>query len=142
MALQLAARPGEALGALESTLADPRCVTLQRDPGFWADVERGAVAAALARPAARALVNDRAFRARLATIGAVSPEAGQHARIFELELAAALSEIGPRLASLRSDPAFAALRDDPALRASLERGNSFALLGDPRFRALLGRATR
>jgi len=142
MAVQLAARPGEALAALQQVVADPRSVALQRDAGFWQEVERGAVAAALARPAARQLVNDRAFRTRLATLGAVSPEAGTHARLFELELAAALSEIGPRLAALRSDPAFAELRDDPALLASLQSGNTLALLRDPRFRALLTRATR
>jgi hypothetical protein len=142
MAVQLAARPGEALAALRGVVADPRSVELQRDAGFWRDVERGAVATALARPAARALVNDRAFRTRLATIGAVSPEAAGQARLFELELAAALSEIGPRLTAIRSDPAFAALRDDPALRVSLQGGDTLALLRDPRFRALVSRATR
>jgi hypothetical protein len=142
MAVQLAARPGEALAALQAVVADPRSVELQRDASFWQEVERGAVATALARPAARALVNDRAFRARLATIGAVSPEARSQARLFEVELAAALAEIGPRLSAIRSDPAFAALRDDPALRASLQSGNTLALLGDPRFRALVSRATR
>ena len=142
MAVQLATRPGEALAALQQVVADPRSVELQRDASFWRDVERGAVATALARPAARALVNDRVFRTRLATIGVVSPEAGRQSRIFELELAAALTEIGPRLSAIRSDPAFAALRDDPALRASLQSGNTLAVLRDPRFRALFSRATR
>ena len=54
-------------------------LTLQRDGAFWEDVERGAVPAALARPATRALVADRAFRARLAEIGAVTPEAARDA---------------------------------------------------------------
>jgi hypothetical protein len=142
MAVQLATRPGEALAALQQVVADPRSVELQRDARFWQEVERGAVATALARPAARALVNDRVFRTRLATIGVVSPEAGRQSRIFELELAAALTEIGPRLSAIRSDPAFAALRDDPALRASLQSGNTLAVLRDPRFRALFSRATR
>jgi hypothetical protein len=31
---------------------------------------------------------------------------------------------------------------DPAVRESLQSGNSLALLGDPRFRALVSRATR
>jgi hypothetical protein len=142
MAVQLAARPGEALAAAQHVVADPRTVALQRDAGFWQAVERGAVAAALARPAARALVDDRAFRTRLATIGAVSPEAEHQPRVFQLELAAALAEIGPRLAAIRSDPSFADLRDDPAVLASLQSGNTLALLRDPRFRALVTRATR
>ena len=142
MAVQLAAHPGEAVAALQGVVADPRCVVLQGDTGFWREVERGAVTTALARPAARALVNDRAFRARLATIGAVSPGAARQGRVFEVELAAALAEVGPRLAAIRSDPAFAALRDDPALRASLASGNSLALLRDPRFRALVSRTAR
>ena len=142
MAVQLAAHPGEALTALQGVVADPRSGELQRDTGFWREVERGAVTTALAQPAARALVNDRAFRARLATIGAVSPEAGRQARVFEVELAAALAEVGPRLSAIRSDPAFAELRDDPALQASLQSGNTLALLRDPRFQALVSRSAR
>ena len=87
-------------------------------------------------------MNDRAFRSRLATIGVVSAEAAGQSRVFELELAAALTELGPRLSAIRSDPAFAALRDDPALRASLQSGNTLAVLRDPRFRALFSRVSR
>lgn len=142
MALQLAARPGETLAGLQGALRDPRFVTLQHDPGFWHDVERGAVTSALARPTARALVRDAGFRRELAALGAVSPEAGGNARAFERELAAALAEVGPRIAAIRSDPAFAALQNDPALREDLARGNTLALLRDARFRGLVERAAR
>ncbi len=142
LAVQLAARPAETVGALQRVMADPRIVVLQRDAAFWRDVERGAVAAALARPTARQLVNDRGFRNSLAALGAVSPEAGHEARRFESELAAALAELGPRLQALRRDPALEALLADPAVRASLERGDTLALLADSRLHALVSRATR
>jgi hypothetical protein len=138
----MVARPAATLEALQKVVQDQRVLTLQRDGLFWQDIERGAVTAALARPASRALVADRAFRARLAEIGAVSPEAARDARLFQTELAIALADIGPRLEGVRNDPALAALLEDPQVRASLQSGNTLALLNDERFRALVARATR
>ena len=141
-AVGMVARPAATLEALQKVLQDQRVLALQRDGAFWQDVESGAVTAALARPASRALVGDRAFRARLAEIGAVSPEAARDARLFQTELAIALAEIGPRLKAVHDDPALAALLEDPEVRASLQNGNTLALLNDQRFRALVARATR
>jgi hypothetical protein len=141
-ALGMMARPTETIAALQKVVQDPRVIALQRDGQFWHDVERGAVPAALARPSARALVGDRRFRAQAAEIGAVSPEAGKDPRLFQTELALALAELGPRLRSVKEDPALSELLDDPEVRASLQSGNTLALLGDPRFRALVSRATR
>jgi hypothetical protein len=141
-AVGMVARPAATLEALQKVVQDQRVLTLQRDGLFWQDIERGAVTAALARPASRALVADRAFRARLAEIGAVSPEAARDARLFQTELAIALADIGPRLEGVRNDPALAALLEDPQVRASLQSGNTLALLNDERFRALVARATR
>jgi hypothetical protein len=142
VAVRLVGHPGETLEAFQHVVSDPRFVSLQRDGGFWRDVERGAVRAALAKPAARALVNDRAFRGRLGAVGVVSPAAAQDARSFERELSLALSELGPRLEAVRSDPALDELLADPEVRASLQSGNTLALLRDPRFRALVSRASR
>ena len=138
----LVSRPAATIEALQQVVQDQRVLTLQRDGAFWDDVERGAVPAALARPATRALVGDRAFRARLAEIGAVSPEAAHDAHRFQTELAIALADLGPRLQAVRNDPALTALLEDPEVRASLQSGNTLALLTDERFRALVARTTR
>jgi hypothetical protein len=142
MAVRFVSHPAETLEALQQAVSDPRVVSLQRDAAFWRDVERGAVRAALAKPTARALVNDRAFRAQLGDVGVVSPEAVKNARSFESELSLALAELGPRLEAVRNDPALEELLADPEVRASLQSGNSLALLRDPRFRALVSRASR
>lgn len=141
MTMQLVRQPGETVEAFQKLVADPRFASLQRDTGFWGDVERGAVNAALARPDARALVDDRAFRARLGALGVVSPAAVANPHSFESELSLALAELGPRLAAVRDDPAFAELLADPAVRASVQSGNSLALLRDARFRGLVSKAT-
>ena len=140
LAAHFVRRPAETLEALQQVVSDPRVIQLQRDGNFWQDVERGALRAALARPAARELVQDRAFRGRLGKLGVVSPEAVTSPRGFESELSLALSELGPRLASIRSDPALAELLADPEVRASLQSGNHLALLRDPRFHALVSKA--
>jgi hypothetical protein len=142
MAVRFVSHPAETLEALQQAVSDPRVVSLQRDAAFWRDVERGAVRTALAKPTARALVNDRAFRAQLGDVGVVSPEAVKNARSFESELSLALAELGPRLEAVRNDPALEELLADPEVRASLQSGNSLALLRDPRFRALVSRASR
>ncbi len=141
LATHFVRRPAETLEALQQVVSDPRVIRLQRDGSFWQDVERGALRAALARPAARELVEDRAFRARLGKLGVVSPEAVESPRSFESELSLALSEIGPRLEAIRNDPALAELLADPEVRARLQNGNHLALLGDPRFRALVSKAS-
>lgn len=141
-ALQVASRPAETVAGLQQVLHDKRVTDLQRDGRFWEDVERGAVSSALARPAARALVADPKFRSRLAGIGAVSPDAGRDAHLFQVELALALAELGPKLEAVRSDPALASLLEDPAVRESVQNGNTLSLLRDPRVRSLVSHATR
>jgi Colicin V production protein len=142
LTVHLASRPAETVVGVQQVLHDSRVTDLQRDAGFWEDVERGAVSAALARPPARALIADRAFRARLAGIGAVSPEAGRDAGAFEVELALALAEVGPKLEAVRADPALASLLEDPAVRIRLQRGETLSLVNDPRFRSLMSHVTR
>lgn len=141
-ALGLASRPAATIEALQKVVQDPRVLTLQRDGAFWESVERGAVSAALARPSARALIADRAFRARAAEIGAVSPEAAKDPQRFQTEFAIALAELGPRLEAVRNDPDLAAMLEDPEVRANLHSGNTLTLLADPRLRAVVARATR
>jgi hypothetical protein len=141
-ALGMVAKPTETIAALQKLVQDPRVITLQRDAQFWQAVERGAVPAALARPSTRALVSDPRFRAQAAAVGAVSPAAAKDPRLFQTELALALAELGPRLRAVKDDPALSELLEDPEVRASIQSGNTLALLTDPRFRALVSRATR
>jgi len=140
--LQLASHPAETVTSLQQVLRDPKVTSLQRDPSFWEAVEDGAVSAALARPAARALIADRSLRSRLAAIGAISPDAGREASVFQVELALALAELGPKLEAVRNDPALKSLLEDPAVRASVQNGDTLSLLGDPRFRSIVSQATR
>jgi hypothetical protein len=142
LAVRFVSRPAETLEGLQHVVSDARFVRLQRDAGFWQEVEQGSVNAALARPAARELVNDRRFRTRLAELGVVTAEAAGNARLFEAELSLALAQVGPRLRAVRNDPALAELLADPEVRASLQSGNTLALLRDPRFRALVSRAAQ
>ncbi len=142
VAIRLASRPAETVVGLEQVLRDPRIASLERDAAFWDDVERGAVSSALTRPPARALVADRSFRAKLAGIGAVSPEAARDAHAFEVELALALAEAGPKVEALRADPALTSLLEDPAVRIRVQRGETLSLLNDSRVRSLVSHATR
>jgi hypothetical protein len=140
--LQVVSRPAETVSGVQQLLRHKRVGDLQRDPGFWLDVERGAVGTALERPTARALVADPKFRSQLARVGVVSPEAGRDPRVFQAELALALAEVGPKLEAIRSDPAMAALLEDPAVQERVKQGDTLSLLSDPRLRSVLTNATR
>ena len=139
VAARFLAKPGVALTAAQEILKDPRLRTLQSDPGFWADVERGAVAHAMRRPTFRELARDAAFRRRLGAFGLISDDAIRDPRIFESEMALVFSEVAPRIAAIRSDPAFQQLLQDPEVRRRLEQGETVALLSHPGFRALVAR---
>ena len=141
LAARFVAKPGVAIGAAQQILQDPRIRTLQSDPGFWADVERGAVSHAMRRPTFRELAGDRAFRRKLGDLGLISGAAVNDAREFERELSHVLSQVAPRIAAIRRDPAFDELMRDPELRRRLQEGEAMALLGHPGFRALLARAS-
>ena len=65
-------------------------VTLQRDGDFWRAVEGGDIESALARPSARALIDDARLRRELASLGLVERAAAEHPIAFERALAEAL----------------------------------------------------
>lgn len=141
MTARMVSQPGVVLGAAQGILSDARMRTLQADAGFWADVERGAVTSAMRRPTFRELARDGAFRRNLGSLGLISADAVGDPRIFELELAQVLSDVGPRLSAVRNDPEFQKLMNDPELRRRLQQGETVALLGHPGFRAMLARAS-
>jgi hypothetical protein len=135
------ARPGDSVLAFQELLSDPQLRILQGDPGFWRDVERGAVSSAMARPTFQELSRNPALRGRMAQLGLVSAAAASDPRVFEQETGAVLAELGPRLRRVRNDPALERLLADPGVQRSLEQGDAVALLTHPEFRALVARAT-
>ena len=138
---RLVSDPAGAVGGAQALVSDPRMQTLQSDPGFWRDVERGAVTSAMARPTFRQLSGDPTFRRQLGDLGLVSDEAVADRRAFDAQLAEVLATVGPRIASIRHDPALQDLLADPEFRARLEAGERLSLLSHPGFRALIGRVT-
>lgn len=139
-AVAFAAHPREAFGALEDLVGDPRVVALQRDAGFWSRLDAGEIDAALARPSARALVGDAAFRSRLAALGLVDERASRDPLAFEIVLYDALAAAAPRIRALRHDPELAALLEDPELQELARSGDVLGLLAHPQLRSVLERA--
>lgn len=140
VAARFVAKPGIALAAAQDVLQDPRLRMLQSDPGFWSDVERGAVSHAMRRPTFRELARDASFRRKLGAFGLISDDAIRDPNAFELEMAQVFSQVAPRVAAIRTDPAFQKLMNDPELRRRLQQGEAMALLGHPGFRALIARS--
>ncbi|MDX1650470.1 MAG: hypothetical protein R3263_11510, partial [Myxococcota bacterium] len=106
---------------------------------FWSAVEAGEVERALRRRSFTGVMHDAALRARLAELGLVDRRAAADPRAFRLEMKAALTEAGARLRALRRDPGLQELLRDEDLQRRLRDGDTLALLGDPRFRDLVGR---
>ena len=141
MTARLIAQPGVALEAAQGILSDSRMRLLQSDPGFWADIERGAVSSAMRRPTFRELARDAGFRRKLGDLGLISSDATRDPQLFELEMAQVFGEVGPRIASVRGDPEFKKMMNDPDLRRRIQEGEAIALLGHPGFRAMIARAS-
>jgi hypothetical protein len=136
------AQPGESVAALSAVATDPRLRALQADAGFWNDLERGDVEGALARPTFAELARDAALREKLAALGLVDETSALDAEKFHAEVAAVMAEAGPRIQRIKADPAFQELLADEALRARIQAGDPFAVLGDPRVQQLVANATR
>jgi uncharacterized membrane protein required for colicin V production len=138
-AARLAARPDRALEDAHKLVESPVVRQLQQDPLFWTYLEDGAIDQALHTRSFIAFSEDRAVRESIAGYGLMSAaDAGDPAR-FRQQMRPVLKQLGPRVRTLRRDPALRELAEDPATRDALLQGNTLALLGDPRFRALLGR---
>jgi uncharacterized membrane protein required for colicin V production len=141
MTARIVAEPGVALGAAQGIVSDHRIQMLQSDPGFWADIERGAVSSAMRRPTFRDLARDAGFRRKLGDLGLISADAVRDPQLFELEMAQVFGEVGPRIASVRNDPEFKKMMADPELRRRIQEGEGIALLGHPGLRAMIARAS-
>jgi membrane protein required for colicin V production len=137
---QVAARPGPALAGLQQLLEEPAIAALKDDRLFWTHVEYGNVDAALNQPSFLQISYDRELRARLCELGFVDARAVEDPEVFRAEAARVLAALGPQLRELQQDPELQELMRDPDVLASVQSGDTFALLADARFRAVVGRA--
>ncbi len=139
VAARIAGRPAEALGSVDRLLQDERIERVQADQLFWRYVESGAVDAAVNRRSFYELVYDAEMRAQLADLGLVSQAAARDPEVFRAELADVLREVGPRIGAIR--PELTRLALDPEIQSLLESGDTLGLVGHPRVRELVSKAS-
>ena len=138
---KLAANPGAAVVDLQSVVSNPRVVAVQEDRHFWANVEAGAIGAALNTRSFTELSNDDELRGQMASIGLIDEKSADAPDLFRAAVGDVLREVGPRIRRLRSDPELQGLLDDPEVVAMVENGDTFGLMNHPRFRRLVSRVT-
>jgi len=136
---KLAANPGAAVVDLQSIVSNPHVVAVQQDMHFWANVEAGAIAAALNTRSFIRLSEDEELRHQMASIGMIDQDSAAEADVFRAAVGDVLREVGPRLRNLRNEPEIAGLLDDPEVVAMVESGNTIGLMNHPRFRRLVSR---
>jgi len=138
---KLASNPGAAVVDLQSVVSNPRIVAVQHDTQFWANVEAGAIGAAVNSGSFTRLSEDAELRQQLASVGMIDQEAAEAADLFRAAVGDVLREVGPRIRKLRTDPELRGLLDDPEVVAMLESGNTLGLMNHPRFRQLVSRVS-
>jgi uncharacterized membrane protein required for colicin V production len=136
---KIAANPGAAVVDLQSVVSNPRIVAIQQDRHFWANVEAGAIGAALNTPNFVSLSEDEELRHQMASIGLIDQESAEAADLFRAAVGDVLREVGPRVRNLRNDPELTGLLDDPEVVAMVENGDTLGLMNHPRFRRLISR---
>jgi uncharacterized membrane protein required for colicin V production len=136
---RLAANPGAAVIDLQSVVSNPLVVAVQEDRHFWANVEAGAIGAALNTRSFTRLSEDEELRRQMASIGLIDQQAAQEADRFRAAVGEVLREVGPRIRKLRNDPELKELLDDPDVVAMVENGDTLGLMNHPRFRRLVSR---
>jgi hypothetical protein len=135
----LAARPGTAMADLQAVIANPNFVRVQNDRRFWANVEAGAVGAALNTGSFIDLAQDAELREQMAALGLIDPEAAERPGLFRAAVGEVMREVGPRIRGLRNDPELQELIEDPEIVAMVESGDTFGLMSHPRFHRLVTR---
>jgi uncharacterized membrane protein required for colicin V production len=136
---KLAANPGAAVVDLQSVVSNPRVVAIQQDRHFWANVEAGAIGAALNTPSFTRLSEDEELRHQMASVGLIDQQSAEAADLFRAAVGDVLREVGPRVRKLRNDPELKGLLDDPEVVAMVENGDTLGLMSHPRFRRLVSR---
>ena len=137
---RLAANPGAAVVDLQSVVSNPRVLAVQHDTHFWANVEAGAIGAALNTRSFTRLSEDEELRRQMASVGLIDQESAEAADRFRAAMGDVLREVGPRIRKLRNDPELKRLLDDPEVAAMVENGDTLGLMNHPRFRQLVSRA--
>jgi len=136
---RLASDPGATLTGLQELLDSEQIIDLQDDKHFWVLVENGAADAALNRLSFYRIAHDEGLRRDLADLGVISEAAAGDIDVFHAEMAAVLSEIGPRLKGLRDDPELQQMAQDPEIVSLLENGETLALLRHPEIQRIVDR---
>ncbi len=136
---RLAANPGAAVVDLQAVVSNPRVVAVQEDSHFWANVEAGAIGAALNRQSLIHLSEDEELRHQMASVGLIDRESAEEADLFRAAVGEVLREVGPRIRNLRNDPELQGLLNDPQVVAMVEDGDTLGLMNHPRFRKLVSR---
>ena len=139
---RLTARPGEALGSLQTVLEDERLTGLFSDKLFWTAIQNESIDYAMNRQAIRTLVQDPDMRDRFADLGLVDEAARQDPAVFRNTMGAVLLQIAPRIDRLHNDPEMKNLASDPEIIELVESGNTFALINHPRIQGLVRRVSQ
>jgi hypothetical protein len=136
---KLASNPGAAVVDLQAVVSNPRVIAVQQDTHFWANVEAGAIAAALNTRSFIRLSEDEELRHQMASVGMIDQESAEAADQFRAAVGDVLREVGPRIRRLRNDPELIGLLDDPEVVAMVESGDTLGLMKHPRFQRLVSR---
>jgi membrane protein required for colicin V production len=141
VAARLTARPGRALGSVQTIVEDERVTELFADSMFWTLIQNDSIDYAMNRGSIRGIVHDPEMRGRFVDLGLVDETARNDPAIFRAAMAEVLSEIAPRIERLHHDPEIKALGTDPEIIALLESGNTLALINHPRIQRIARRVS-
>jgi membrane protein required for colicin V production len=136
---RLTARPGQALGSVQTIIEDERVTGLFSDTLFWTLIKNDSIDYAMNRNSIRNIVNDPEMRGRFADLGLVEEAAREDRTLFRAKMGEVLAEIAPRVERLHHDPEMKALGTDPEIIQLLESGNTLALINHPRIKRIVER---
>jgi membrane protein required for colicin V production len=136
---RLTARPGQALGSVQTIIEDERVTGLFSDTLFWTLIQNDSIDYAMNRNSIRNIVNDPEMRGRFADLGLVEEAAREDRTLFRAKMGEVLAEIAPRVERLHHDPEMKALGTDPEIIQLLESGNTLALINHPRIKRIVER---
>jgi len=139
---RIVARPGLALGSVQSILEDERLDGLFRDRLFWTLIQNESIDYAMNRNAIRQIVKDPELRGRFVDLGLVDEAAREDSSLFQSTLAGVLEEVAPKVERLHQDPEIRSLASDPEIIRLVESGDSLALLSHPRIRKIVDRISQ
>jgi len=142
MAARITARPGVALGSVQSILEDDRLTDVFEDKLFWTLIMNQDIDYAMNRNSIRSIVKDPVMRGRFADLALVEEGAREDPELFRNAMAEVLTEVGPRISRLHQDPELAELARDPEIIQLVESGSTLALISHPRLRKIVERVSK